>query len=230
MDQVVISAQKRANTGSRNCARLRKQGRVPAVVYGRAGTALSLDLDAIAFAKAVRNISESTIIKLDVEGTGRDAFVKHAEYDILSGKVVHVDFYEVESDKLLRARVSLHLVGSAVGVRDGGILENPMHEIEVECFPRFLPEKIDVNVGDLKANQSIHVRDLQLGGDIRIISPADQVIALVKYAKAEVEEAPAAAVAAAAVPGAAVAPGAATPAAAAPAAAAPAAPAGKAKA
>ena len=210
MDQVVITARKRVETGSRASARLRKQGRVPAVVYGRSGQALSLDLDAIAFAKAVKNISESTIVKLDIDGDGHDAFVKHAEYDILNGKVTHVDFYEVESGKLLRARVSLHLVGTAVGVRDGGILENPLHEIEVECFPRFLPEKIDVDVSNLKANQSIHVRDLALGSDIRVISSGDQVIALVKYAKAEAEVAPAAAAApaapAAAVPAPAAAP------------------------
>lgn len=203
MDQVVISARNRVITGSRAIARLRKQGRVPAVVYGRAGEAHSIDLDAISFAKAIKGISESTILKLDVEGAGRDAFVKDTQYDILTGKVMHVDFYEVESDKLLRAKVPLHLVGSAAGVREGGILENPLHEIEVECFPRFLPEKIDIEISELKANQSIHVRDLKLSSDIRVISSGDQVIVLVKYAKAEVEApvaaeaAPAAAAAAA---------------------------------
>jgi len=185
MDQVVISARNRANTGSRDAARLRKQGRVPAVVYGRTGKASSIDLDALEFAKAIKGISESTIVKLDVEGAAHEAFVKHADYDIVSGRVMHVDFYEVDNAKLLRAHVPLHLVGIAAGVREGGIFENPLHEIEVECFPRFLPEKIDVDVSELKANQSIHVRDLKLGADIKIVSSGDQVVALVKFAKAE---------------------------------------------
>ncbi len=197
MDQVVISARNRANTGSRAAAKLRKEGRIPAVVYGRAGTASSIDLDALEFAKAVKGISESTIVKLDVGGAAHEAFVKKADYDMVTGKVVHVDFYEVEKGQLLRAHVPLHIVGTAAGVREGGILENPMHEIEVECLPRNLPEKIDIDVSDLKANQSIHVRDLKLGSDVKVLSSADQVIALVKYSKSEAE-APAAEAAAAA--------------------------------
>jgi len=186
MNQVVFTARNRADLGSRNTARLRKQGRVPAVVYGQGGASLPLDLDAIEFGKGIKGISESTIVKLDVEGTIREAFVKDTQHDIISGKIMHVDFYEVDSKKLVRARVPLHLVGVPVGVRDGGILENPVHELEVECFPRFLPEKVDVDVSELKPNQSIHIRDLKLGTDVRVLSSADQVIAVVKFAKAEV--------------------------------------------
>lgn len=185
MNQVVFTAQKRVDTGSRSAARLRKEGRLPAVVYGRSGQSQALDLDALEFSKAVKGISESTIVTLKVDGATRDAFVKDAQYDIVSGKVVHVDFYEVDSNKLVRAKVPVHLFGTALGVREGGILENPLHEVEVECFPRFLPEHLDVDVSALKANQSIHVRDLQLGADVRVLSNGDQVIALVKYAKAE---------------------------------------------
>ena len=189
MSQVVFTAQKRVDTGSRNAARLRKQGRLPAVVYGRSGQAQVLDLDALEFTKAVKGISESTIVTLKVDGASHDAFVKDAQFDIVSGRVMHVDFYEVESNKLVRAKVPVHLTGTAAGVREGGILENPLHEIEVECFPRFLPEHLDVDISGLKPNQSIHVRDLKLGADVRVLSNGDQVIALVKYAKAETVEA-----------------------------------------
>jgi large subunit ribosomal protein L25 len=220
MDQVVFTAQKRVDTGSRNTARLRKRGRVPAVVYGRSGQAQSLDLDALEFTKAIKGISESTIVKLNFDGAGHDAFVKDTQFDIISGRVVHVDFYEVDSTKLVRAKVPLHLSGVAAGVREGGIIENPLHEVEVECFPRFLPEGITIDVSELRANQSIHVRDLKLAPEVKILSSGDQVIVLVKYAKAEVEVAPevAAAPAAAAATGAKSAPGASPAAAAAPAA------------
>jgi large subunit ribosomal protein L25 len=191
-------------------------------MYGRGGSSIAIDLDAREFSNRVKSISESTIVKIEVEGKSYDAFVKDTQRSITEGAILHVDFYEVESGVALRAHVSLHLVGNPAGVREGGVLESPLHEIEVECLPKDLPERIEVDISELKVNQSIHVRDLNLGEGVRLISNQDQVIALVKYAREEavaavVEEAPAAA----AAPGAVPAPGAAP--AAAPAAAAPAA-------
>jgi large subunit ribosomal protein L25 len=135
--------------------------------------------------KGVKGISESTIVSVDVEGAVREAFVKATQRDIRDGNIIHVDFYEVEGNTLLRARVSLHLHGNPAGVREGGILETPLHDIEVECLPKDLPERLDVDIAGLKVNQSIHVRDLALGSGVRLISNPDQVVALVKFAKAE---------------------------------------------
>jgi large subunit ribosomal protein L25 len=155
-------------------------------MYGRSGQAQPIDLDALQFTNSVRSISESTIVKLEIDGKTHEAFVKDTQRDITSGNILHVDFYEVESGVTLRARVSLHIHGNPIGVREGGILETPLHEIEVECLPKDLPERVDVDISELKVNQSIHVRDLTLGKDVRLISNRDQVIAVVKFAKAEV--------------------------------------------
>jgi large subunit ribosomal protein L25 len=154
-------------------------------MYGRAGQAQPIELDALEFINSVRGISESTIVKLEIDGKSHEAFVKDTQRDITNGNILHVDFYEVESGVTLRAKVSLHIQGNPVGVREGGILETPLHEIEVECLPKNLPERIEVDISELKVNQSIHVRDLKLGDDVRLISNSDQVIALVKFAKAE---------------------------------------------
>jgi large subunit ribosomal protein L25 len=174
------------------------------VLYGRTGKAISLDLDALEFVRSVKGISESTIVKVDVEGKSYDAFVKDTQRNIIDGSILHIDFYEVESGVALRAKVSMHLSGSPIGVREGGNLENPLHEIEVECLPKDLPERIVVDVSGLKANQSIHVRDIPLAEGVRLISAPDQVVALVKFAKAEA--APAAAAETAATPAATAAP------------------------
>ncbi|MDR1576284.1 MAG: 50S ribosomal protein L25 [Treponema sp.] len=213
MSQVVLSAKNRQSTGSAESRKLRRSGRIPAVLYGRSGQAIALDLDAQEFTQRARNISESTIVKVEAEGKPYDAFVKATQRSILDGNILHVDFYEVESGVVLRARVSLHLSGNPVGVREGGILENPLHEIEVECLPKDLPERIEVDISGLKVNQSIHVRDIPLDGGVKLISGADQVVALVKFAKAEAAPAAEAEAAAAAAPAAGAAPAAAVPAA-----------------
>ncbi|MDR1288175.1 MAG: 50S ribosomal protein L25 [Treponema sp.] len=203
MSQVVLQAKNRQGRGSAEARRIRRTGRIPAVLYGRTGAPLSIDLDGREFLNGVKNVSESTIVKVEVEGKSYDAFVKDTQRNIVNGSILHVDFYEVESGRLLRARVSVHIHGTPAGVREGGILESPLHEIEVECFPKDLPERIDVDISSLKVNQSLHVRDIVLGEGVKLISGADQVVALVKYAKAEaVKEEDTAAAAAAAAPGA----------------------------
>jgi large subunit ribosomal protein L25 len=208
MSQVVLSAKNRQDTGSPASRRIRRDGRIPAVLYGRSGQAIAIDLDAQEFVNGVKNISESTIVKVEIDGKSHDAFVKDAQRRITDGNIIHVDFYEVESGIALRAKVSVHIHGTPIGVREGGILEFPLHEIEVECLPKDLPERIEVDVSELKVNQSIHVRDIILGEGVRLISAADQVVALVKFAKAEAavaatEEAAAAAGSADAAPAAA---------------------------
>jgi large subunit ribosomal protein L25 len=219
MSKVVLSAKQRQKAGSAEARRIRRGGRIPAVLYGRTGKAISLDIDTTEFIRGVKGISESTIVKVDIEsgpsGEGRsyDAFVKNTQRNIIDGNILHVDFYEVESGVILRAKVSLIMNGNPAGVREGGILENPLHEIEVECLPKDLPERIEVDISGLKVNQSLHVRDIPLGEGVKLLSAADQVVALVKFAKAEAApvaaEATAAAGATPAAPGATPAPGAA---------------------
>jgi len=200
MSQVVLSARNRQSKGSAEARRIRRTGRIPGVIYGRSGKAVSIDLDALEFINRIKGISESTIVKVELDGKPYDAFVKATQRNIIDGAILHVDFYEVESGVALRARVSINLKGNAIGVREGGVLEFPLHEIEVECLPKDLPERIEVDISNLGANQSIHVKDIVLSDAIRVISAPDQVVALVKYAREEAAAAPAAEEAAAAAP------------------------------
>ncbi|MDR2098265.1 MAG: 50S ribosomal protein L25 [Spirochaetaceae bacterium] len=199
MSNVVFSAKKRTDFGSAKAARLRKSGRVPGVIYGK-GESIPIDLDSRELSGYLRTISESTIVKVNVDGASRDAFVKATQRNIQDGNIIHVDFYEIEMGKILRARVSVHITGSPIGVRDGGVLETPLHDVEVECLPKDLPERITVDISGLGVNQSIHVRDLELGAGVKLISAEDQVVALVKFAKAEAAAAPEVSVEAAAAP------------------------------
>lgn len=185
MSKVVLQAKNRQKSGSAESRRIRRSGRIPAVLYGRKGNAISIDLEANDFLKGTKGISESTIVKVDVEGKSFDAFVKATQRNIIDGKILHIDFYEVESGVAVRAKVPLIFSGNPIGVREGGMLETPAHEIEVECLPKDLPERIEIDIAGLKANHSIHVRDIPLASGVKLLSNPDQVVALVKFAKAE---------------------------------------------
>jgi large subunit ribosomal protein L25 len=185
MSKVVLQAKNRQKTGSAESRRIRHSGSIPAVIYGRSGKAVSIQLDAAGFLKNTKGISESTIVKVEVEGKSYDAFVKSTQRNIIDGNILHIDFYEVESGVILRAKVSITLHGNPIGVREGGMLENPLREIEVECLPKDLPDRIELDISELKANHSLHVRYIHLADGIILLSNPDQVIALVKFAKAE---------------------------------------------
>jgi len=168
MGQVVLKAKKRSNLGSAEAGRIRRSGRIPGVLYGRSGKAESIDLDAKEFIDGIKGISESTIVKVDLDGRSLEAFVKDTQRNILDGNILHVDFYEVESGVSLRARVSISLKGNPVGVREGGVLEFPLHEIEVECLPKDLPERIELDV----SNNSNQNRSNEY---INIVSEVEQI-------------------------------------------------------
>ena len=195
MNQSVITAVPRSQTTKGELNKLRAQGQIPAVIYGGGEAATQILLDEKEFLKIASGISESTILGIDIGGIKKRAFVKARQRDCLTTKIIHVDFLEVISGRMLHARVPLHLIGIPVGVREGGVLENPAHEIEVECDPDHLPEKIDVDVSELHANHSIHVRELKIGDKVKVLSSPELVVAVVKYMKEEVVAAPVAAAA-----------------------------------
>ena len=189
MSDVIFQAKQRTECGKGAARRLRKAGRLPGVIYGREGAAAAIDLDTREFIAGVKGISESTIVQVEIDGAKHDAFVKATQRTIQDGNILHVDFYEIDRNKILRAKVRVHVNGNPIGVREGGILEIPIHDVEVECLPKDLPRRIDVDISTLGVNQSIHVRDLALGKGVKLISAEDQVVALVKFAKAEKAEA-----------------------------------------
>jgi len=209
MNQSVLNAAPRSDMTKGELRTFRVAGKIPAVIYGGGEAATAVLLDEKDFLKATSGISESTIITLDVGGKKMRAFVKARQRDPISGTIIHVDFLEVVKGRSIHARVPLHLVGIPIGVREGGILENPAHEVEVECDPSVLPERIEIDVTDLQANHSIHVRDIAAIAGVKLLTNAELVVAAVKFAKIEVEpvaevtpEAEAAAAAAAAATGA----------------------------
>jgi large subunit ribosomal protein L25 len=187
-----LNAELRPETKKGAAGRLRNAGWIPAVMYGHREPVL-LSVNAREFAQKFRTISESTLIELSAGGENYDVLVKDFQVDNLADRLLHIDFFEIEPNKTLRARVLLHFVGTAIGVREGGVLELLLHEIDVESLPRDLPEAINVAMEPLQIGESIHVRDLLAPDGVRIVNPEEQVVALVAHRLAEEvaeEEAP----------------------------------------
>lgn len=185
-----LSAELRTGTKSGAARRLRRAGRIPAVMYGHRDPLL-LSIDAREFARKFPQISESTIIHLAAGGATYDVLVKDFQANNLADRLEHLDFFEIERGKMLRARVLLHFVGNPIGVREGGLQELLVHEIEVESLPHDLPERIDVEIENLGVGQSLHVGDLTPPEGVRFMTPPEQVIALIAHkveAEAEDEE------------------------------------------
>ena len=131
--------------------------------------------------------TETTLISLKLaDGEERKVFVKDVQENLLKNCIQHVDFFEVTFGQLLRTKVRVELTGTPNGVRDGGVLEQVVHEVEIECFPRHLPESIVADISSLGLNESFRVKDLVVADVIKLLDDPDMAIASVKMVKEDV--------------------------------------------
>ena len=175
-----LTAELRTKTKKGAARRLRRSGRIPAIMYGHRDPLL-LSIDAREFARKFEQISESTIIHLAAGDATYDVLVKDFQANHVVDRLEHIDFFEIERGKLLRARVLLHFTGNPIGVREGGLQELLVHEIEVESLPSDLPERIDIDIEHLDVGQSLHVADVAVPEGVRIVTSAEQVVALIAH-------------------------------------------------
>jgi large subunit ribosomal protein L25 len=201
--EVTLDAVRRDEVGRNEAGRLRRQGRIPAVLYGGEGARTEpLAVDPKALMQILRSdAGVNTLISLRVEGAGEArVLVREYQVDPVDHHLLHADFFRVAMDKALRVTVPIHLTGEAKGVKaEGGILEFVHRDVVVECLPADIPEHLTVDVTELMLHDGVRVRDLATGGRWKPVSDAEMLIVHVVAPKAEVEAAEAEAVAAAAV-------------------------------
>lgn len=181
-----LNAEPRTETGKGAAGRLRRAGRIPAVVYGH-DDPQALSVEAREFHKEFHTVSESTLIKLKFPKGERQVLIKEYSEDIRTGEITHIDFYEVEKGRKVHTRIALELEGSPVGVREGGVLEHSIYEVEIECLPKDLPEHMIVDVSNLETGQSLHISDITPPAGVTILNDGDQTIASVTVPRAAIE-------------------------------------------
>lgn len=177
MKEITFKVSARKEAGKEKAKKLRAQGMLPGVVYGEGG-AVPIVFNAHEFEvlwHAARG--ENVLINLEIQNGGvetKKSLVREIQREPVWGKILHVDFQHISLTKKITVKVPVHLVGTAVGVKDtGGILQHTFRELEVSCLPTEIPQHIDVDVTNLKIGDSIHVRDLKLSPGIQILVDGD---------------------------------------------------------
>lgn len=170
--------------GSAGSRRVLAAGRIPAVIYGKGKMdPVHITLDAKDFQNKLRHFSESTLLTIKIGRKNHSVLMKDFQENVMLGKILHVDFFEVTKGEVLRTHVSVVLHGNPDGAKFGGVLEQVTHEIEVECLPKDLPEHIVVDVTKLGLNESIHVSSLAIPEGVKVLTHGDTTIASVKGVK-----------------------------------------------
>ena len=190
MESPTLETRPREARGKRSARKLRGEGLIPAVVYGHKEAVLSVTLPQKDLETVLRH--HARVVDLQIDGKSETAVIQEIQYDHLGVEVLHVDFKRVSRDERIQVTVSIELKGTPAGLGGGHILEQPLHNLEIECPALAIPESIRVNITDLHPGHPIHVRELTLPPEVKALSDPDLVVVQITLAKVEVEAAAAA--------------------------------------
>ncbi len=189
MEKVALVATKRDKSGKELAKKLRQKNQIPAVVYGAGVQPVSLTLEHHEFSRVLRSQGGgSKLINLKVTGTKlgeKTVIIKAIQYHPVTDAIYHVDFQAVSLTEKIKVKVPLHETGESPGVSKGGIIDRVHHELEVECLPTAIPERIEISISNLDFGHAIHVKDIAFPeGVVSVLTP-DEVIFTVKAPKEE---------------------------------------------
>ncbi|MGB7170018.1 MAG: 50S ribosomal protein L25 [Acidobacteriaceae bacterium] len=191
--QEIVSAVPREGKFNKNAARrVRAKGKVPAVVYGAAQPAVAVEVDPKQIQKILHSASgHNSIFDLEVSGSTAKVMIVDWQYEPIKGNLIHIDFKRIALDKPIRVEVPIQLTGIAVGVKtQGGIMDQMLREVEIECLPGDIPESIGVDVTNLTFGMVLRVSDLPHAGSLRFLTPDETPVAHVVSIKEEVVATP----------------------------------------
>jgi large subunit ribosomal protein L25 len=189
MQRFELTVEQRTSAGKGVARSLRRAGKIPAVLYS-GGQSTMLSVNPSDLSKLLHSAArENTLIDLKV-GAKRDkerlAILREVQHDPLTGKPLHIDLFEVALDRAIRLKVHVEITGGTpLGVKEGGVLQHGAREIEIECLPSLIPDAVRVDASQLKTDEGIHLKDLQLGEGIRILGDPDMVIVSVTMPMSE---------------------------------------------
>ncbi|MEM0969825.1 MAG: 50S ribosomal protein L25 [Verrucomicrobiota bacterium] len=178
-----LDVEMREATGTSVAKKLRREGIVPGVIYGGGQRNYPVQLNEKKFSDMLKGLeSENVLVDLKVEGAenpNKLVLIQAVQHNTLTGRINHVDFQAVKEDDQIRATVPIHLTGEPTGVKLGGLLEHQVHQLEVQCLPKDLPESLSFDVTELGLGSALHVGDVSLPEGVSVTVGGQVVIALV---------------------------------------------------
>lgn len=192
MEKFLVEAEVRDELGKNANRRLRSAGLIPGVVYGREIDSISIKVDPQEIERILDSeAGQNTVFKLKVKGETRDVLIKDFDLDPVRDHLLHADFHAISLDQKLTFEVPVEAVGTAEGVKMGGVLDLVLHSLEVECLPGDVPDNIRVDVSELEVGDSVRVSDIQVDtSKVEVLSDADLVVLTVIPPHVEEEEEP----------------------------------------
>ncbi|MBU1487284.1 50S ribosomal protein L25 [bacterium] len=192
MENVTLEASLREETGKGYSCQLRREGSLPAVLYGEGKPAASLKLERKALLSILKDkASEHGIVYLKIKGRDEEkpVIIKERQTHPVRGDILHVDFYEVSLTKKLVTKVPIHLRGESTGVKTGGgILEQHMREAEIEVLPARIPDHLEIDISGLELGQSCHLSDIIPIDGVKVMADLDRIVAAVIAPRIEEEK------------------------------------------
>ena len=190
MEQIDLKAQVRKTIGKGPARTLRREGRIPAVLYGPKTDSMMLSIDFKEFDQIVKKANiGSVLLNLQIQNgqtLTRSAMIRELQTNPVTGAFLHVDFYEIDMQRKIKVSVPVVTRGKSAGVEEGGLVQIVRRELEVFCLPTAIPEAIEVDISDLTIGDSIHVQEIPLPGDIEL--PADVDFTVITVLAPKVEE------------------------------------------
>lgn len=195
MQKIEIQSEYRNEAGKGVARQLRMRGRIPAVLYG-AGASTLLTMDPKDIDKVLHSASgENTLITLQIagasDGGSRVAILRDFQRDPITGKVLHADLFEINMNEPIVIKVPVEVIGTvSVGVKEGGVLQHNLREMEIRCLPSLIPDHIQVDASSLAIGESVHAKDIRLAEGIEVMTDPDQVVVSVAapISEAKLEE------------------------------------------
>ncbi len=186
---LTIKGEKRELFGKNASRRLRREGKVPAVLYGGGRTNTHLVLHKKDIFVILRSESgENTIFKTAFDSDSLDTMIKEVQIDPVRDEILHIDLIQIAMDKVVKVSVPVEVKGEAVGVKaEGGFIDLVMREVEIECLPHDIPENIEIDISHLHLHQSIKVEDISPSSGVKIVSDPHAVVVLIEAPTKEEE-------------------------------------------
>lgn len=156
--------------------KIREAGKVPAVVYGYGTKNVSVKVDEVEFIKLIREVGRNGVIELGIGSKQIKVMVSDYQYDSLKNQITHIDFLAINMTEERTVEVPVHLIGEAPGAKEGGVVEQPLFNLEITATPDSIPEYIEVDISELNINDSLSVADVKVSGDFTIENEAEDTI------------------------------------------------------